>query len=102
MGITNTDTVNTDDIIDQDFQDNIDLESEEPNIVECSTPEGKEFNTPYEIPEDIKEQYDQQTRIEEGLDHKGADYLADEEADMIKNEEIIEEREQEDNYDFEI
>lgn len=102
MGITNTDTVNTDDIIDQDFQDNIDLESEEPNIVECSVPEGKEFNTPYEIPEDVQKEYDNQTRVEEGLDHKGSNYLADEEADDMKIDEIMDEMDDEDKYDFEI
>jgi len=42
-----------------------------PSPLECSKPEGTEFDTPHDIPEDIMEQYDDQTRLEEGLDHKG-------------------------------
>lgn len=51
-----------------------------PSPLECSKPEDTEFDTPYDLPlgeDDMnscpekQEEWDEQTRIEEGLDHKG-------------------------------
>jgi len=68
--------------------------------IECSVPEGKEFNTPYDIPvetsEEQQEKWDDQTRLEEGLDHKGEiaedeDNTVDDTTDTDVNEPAIDE-----------
>jgi len=73
--------------------------NEESNTIECSTPEGKEFDTSYDLP---SEEADPQvtilpgtvTTLEETMEAIEAENSANEEADMIKNEEIIEERDE--------